>query len=120
MNKCTVLFSNSIIDCSGIKKAVETNCNIELTFLQQKNLGVSDEVIIIAFELAKNLAYNASYDLVRFTILSLLSNVRFPEKKKTKIIITNNGVKSELVFPFELTEEQKQQCVDASIQKILS
>lgn len=118
MDKCVILCPENMLDSSQIKQVVESTYNIELTFLPQKSLTIPDEIIVISFELAKNIVYNTSYDLIKFTIQSLLKNLKF-DKKKTEIIVEKNGRRSRIVLSYELTEEQKQQYVDASIQMLL-
>lgn len=120
MNKCTVLYPKGFFDSSTIKDLVDSNLDIKTTFLPQNNLSVSPEILIIAFELMKNLAYSASYDLMKHTILSVLNQIMMSRRTKTIITVINDGKKSQIELPFEPTEAQKEKLVDAAIQKLLS
>lgn len=120
MHKCTVLYPNGCFESKTANDYIDSNYNVEITFLPQKNFAVSAEVLIIAFELLKNLAYSASYDLIKHTIFSVLNKLKQNNGKKTIITIINNGKKSQINLPFEPTEEQKDKLVDAAIQKLLS
>lgn len=120
MHKCTVLYPDGFFKNTTANDFIDSRYDVEMTFLPQKNFSVSAEVLIIAFELMKNLAYSASYDLMKHTILSVINNIIQNKKIMTTIIVINDGQKSEIKLPFEPTEEQKDKLVDAAIQKFLS
>lgn len=120
MNKCTVIYPKGYFENSTITDYIDSNYDVEMTFLPQKNLSASPEVIIIAFELVKSLAFSASYDLMKHTLLSVLNQAKQNKSKKTTISIINDGKKSQIILPFEPTEEQKDKLVDAAIKKLLS
>ncbi len=87
-----------------------------------KSLGfvqLPPESIQIIFELTKNLAISALYDTIKLVILSIISKFRVGEKKTVRICIINNNKTSEIILPFEVTEEQKEQLVKAAIEKLL-
>lgn len=121
MIKCAVLYPSDLFESSTVDDLIASNHDVDITFLPQKNFASSSVAVIIAFELVKNLAYNTSYDLLKHTIISILGNMKRPKRKDTTttITITNGPKKSQISFPFELTEEQKDRMVDAAIQKLL-
>ena len=46
-----------------------------------------------------------------------LSKIAVKPQKKTRVVVINDGKKSEIQLPFEATEEQKDKLVDAAIEK---
>lgn len=119
MIKCAVLYPSDLFESSTVDDLIASNHEVDITFLPQKNFASSSVAVIIAFELVKDLAYNTSYDLMKYTIVSILGKMKRPKRKNTTITITNGPKKSQISFPFELTEEQKDRMVDAAIQKLL-
>lgn len=120
MNKCTVIYPNGFFENSTIKELVDSNCEIEMTFLPQMNFSVSPEFLIIAFEFVKSIAFSASYDIMKHTLFSVVNQVKQNKSNKTTITIINDGKRSQIKLSFEATEEQKEKLVDAAIQKLLS
>ena len=56
MHKCTVLYPDGFFKNTTANDFIDSRYDVEMTFLPQKNFSVSAEVLIIAFELMKNLA----------------------------------------------------------------
>ena len=110
-------FTQSMIDDLNLQSE-------KWTFVLAKQIGLSipPDVIIIVCELLKNIEYSATYDLLKAALLLVVSKIREIHKGKTletKITIFCNGEMTEITFPFELTERQKDSIVDAAIKKIL-
>ncbi|MCM1186020.1 MAG: hypothetical protein NC251_03045 [Lachnoclostridium sp.] len=56
-------------------------CKYEL--LKQTNLSISEDVLIIIFEILKNLGTNATYDLLKMTLLEIVSKIGALKKQKS-------------------------------------
>lgn len=96
-------------------------CTYEL--LKQTNLSMSEDILIIIFEILKNLGTNATYDLLKMSLLEIVSKICAIKKQKsmsktTSIIVIVNEKRTEVNLPFELNEEQKDKVVDAAINKL--
>lgn len=92
-------------------------------FLKQTNLSMSEDILIIIFEIVKNLGINATYDLLKLSLLEVVSKICAIKKQKsmyktTSIIVIVNEKRTEVDLPFELNEEQKDKVVDAAINKL--
>ena len=95
--------------------ASSSECLYSLT--NRKGFALPPEVVMIVIELLQNIGYNAAYDLIKTSILMALSKISVKPQKKTRVIVINDGKKSEIQLPFEVTEEQKDKLVDAAIEK---
>lgn len=101
---------------------IESNiCKYEI--LKHINLSISEDMLIIIFEILKNLEYNAIYDLLKMALLEIISKIYTLKKHKsmsktTSIIVIVNEKRTEVNLPFELSEEQKNKVVDAAINKL--
>lgn len=95
----------------------------EYKLLKQSNLSMSSDMLIIIFEIVKNLGSNATYDLLKMAVLELVSKIcvirkRVSVEKETSIIIIVDGKRAEVNISFALSEEQKDKIVDAAIRKL--
>lgn len=120
MNKCTILYPNGLFENSALKELVDLNDNVEMVFLPQLNFSASPGALIIVLEFVKTLTFDASYDLMKHIILSLMNKVKLLHKGNTIITVVKDGQKSQINLSFEPTEEQKEKLVDAAIQKLLN
>ena len=85
----------------------------------QKNF-LPDETVLIMIELARNLGYNAIYDVLKFSLLKVVNFVKKKtEDKETKIEIACNGKKAYLNCNFVLTKKQKDKFIDAAIRNLI-
>lgn len=87
-----------------------------------KRLGygpLPPEVVLVIIELLKNLEYSATYDLIKMALLSLIYKINKIPKTTTRIMVLVDNKKSEIIIPFETTDEQKEKLVDAAIEKFL-
>ncbi len=79
--------------------------------------------IIVLFELARNIGYNAAYDIIKYSILRFFSYIqeKFPARANpTKIVFRHCGKERSCELPFELTEEQKDRIVDVTIEYLIN
>lgn len=114
----------AIITCNDCDQAIidELNSNsngIIYKMANRRNIISSSDIIIIMYELVKNICYSTSYDLLKTSILMILSKIKPHSFRAKKIVIIFNNKKSEIIFPFELNDEQKDKVVNAAIEKIL-
>lgn len=96
-------------------------CKYEL--LKQANLSMSPDMLIIIFEILKNLGTNATYDLVKMALLEIISKIYVIRKQNsvpgtTSIVVIVNDKRAEVNVSFELDKEQKNKVVDAAIRKL--
>ncbi len=115
-----IIVSNDYITQKHIDKLNSQleQCNFSLS----KRLGytpIPPEILIIIFELIKELSFSATYDLFKTAILSLVASIDSTKVKETRVVIVNNGKTSEILLPFKVTKAQKDKLVDAAIIKLL-
>ena len=118
----------ALVNCNiDIQKIIEElNSESEICtyeFLKQTNLSMSEDILIIICEIFKNLGTNATYDLLKMSLLEIVSKICTIKKQKsmsktTSIIVIVNEKRTEVNIPFELNEEQKDKVVDAAINKL--
>lgn len=125
MNKCTVIFSDGIFERDTVEELVASNHDVCLTFVPQKHFSASPEVIIVVFEFMKNLAFSATYDMMKYTLLSLIDKIKQKVKNlqsstnETIITVIKDDKKKQMIFSCELTENQWDKIVEATIQEFL-
>lgn len=117
----------ALVNCNADIQSVINELNGEskickYEFLRQTNLSISPDMIIIIFEIIKNLGINATYDLVKMALLEIISKICTKKQgsmsKMTSIIVIVNDKRTEVDLSFELNEEQKNKVVDAAIKKL--
>lgn len=117
----------ALVNCNADIQSVINELNGEskickYEFLRQTNLSMSPDMIIIIFEIIKNLGINATYDLVKMALLEIISKICTKKQgsmsKMTSIIVIVNDKRTEVDLSFELNEEQKNKVVDAAIKKL--
>jgi len=89
-------------------------------FLIVKRLGYAPlppEVVLVMIELLRNLEYSATYDLIKMALLSLISKLKKIPRTTTRIKVVVDDKMSEIIIPFEISDEQKEKLVDAAIEK---
>lgn len=115
---------NCSTDIQNIFDELNNESNIcKYEILKHTNLTISEDMLIIIFEIIKNLEYNAIYDLLKMALLETISKIYSKEKHKfipktTSIIVIVNEKRTEVNLPFDLNEEQKNKVVDAAINKL--
>lgn len=114
---CNADIQNVINELNGESKI----CKYE--FLKQTNLSMPADMLIIIFEILKNLGGNATYDLLKMALLEIISKICSIRKQNsisqmTSIIVIVNEKRTEVNISFELNEEQKNKVVDAAIKKL--
>lgn len=73
--------------------------------------------LVIVFQLVQGLGTNLIYDLMKSSVLRLLSVI--PKTKKPDIYIDYLGESITLDYGFDLTEEQKEKIVDVGIKLLI-
>lgn len=114
---CSIEFQNVIDELNDESKT----CQYE--FLKQTNLSMSAEMLIIKFEILRDLGVNATYDLLKMALLEIITKICAIRKQKsisktTSIVVIVNDKRAEVNVSFELNDEQKNQVVDAAIRKL--
>lgn len=116
---------NCNTDIQNIFDELNNESNIcKYEILKHTNLSISEDMLIIIFEILKNLEYNAIYDLLKLALLEIISKINtlkkhnFMFKTTTSMIVIVNEKRTEVNLPFELSEEQKNKVVDAAINKL--
>ena len=80
------------------------------------------DVVLVIFDLAKNLSYNFTYDFIKYSLTRLF--LLFNKKSKRNGIVSEKFILhyDEHIFSFEasfpLTDEQKDKLIDAAIDSI--
>lgn len=112
-----------VSDLISQKNIDKLNLNSENCFYTlAKRIGyepIPSEVLLVIFEFVKILTYNASYDLLKNSVLLLISKLKFKHIKGTRIMINLDNKTAELSFSFDVTDAQKEKLVDAAIKKLL-
>ncbi|MBR6401742.1 MAG: hypothetical protein IKS17_11085 [Firmicutes bacterium] len=111
------LFTQKTVDELNLQSDVYY---IELS--EQMGLTVPPDIFLITCELLKNIEYNMAYDIFKNAILSIYSKfkkIQHNQMEKTEFIISYNGIVKKIIFPFNLTEEQKDKLVNAAIEELL-
>lgn len=115
---------NCNTDFQNIFDELNSESNIcKYEILRHTNLTISEDMLIIIFEILKNLEYNAIYDLLKVALLEIISKIYTLKKRKsmsktTLISVIVNEKRTEVNLPFELNEEQKNKVVEAAINKL--
>ena len=119
--KLKITIISSSITEEDINELNNLNSDCQYTKTTRKGFAISPEIIMIVIELLQNIGYNAAYDIIKTSILSILSiiSTKLPitQKKETRIIVIKGEQKSEIQLSFEATEEQKNKLVDAAIEQ---
>lgn len=128
MSGVQIMDIKALIDCNTDVQNIINELNNEskickYELLKQTNLSMPEDIIIIIFEILKNLGANAIYDMLKASLLEIVSKILVIKKQKSmskaiSIIVIVNEKKTEVVLPFELNEEQKSKVVDAAINKL--
>lgn len=116
MNLKITIISNSITE-KDINELNNQNSDCQYTKTAHKGFALSPEIVMIVIELLKNIGYNAAYDIIKTSIISIISKIPINPKKETRVIVIKGEQKSEIRLPFEVTEEQKNKLVDAAIEQ---
>lgn len=117
--KNKVLIHCDSLDKSSIEELNASSSTCEYSLTKQKGISIPPEVLIIIFELVKNLSYSATYDLLKLSCMAILNKLKALGKKHNKVVIICDDKKSVMEFPFDLNESQKEKIVDAAIEKLL-
>ena len=100
--------------------AQSTECKYSVT--TGSNLVEHTDKIVIIFELLRSMGYAAAYDLCKAALLLIICKIQEKtNKNKTENTVTVicGEEKYSFIFPFELSESQKEKVVDAAIEKML-
>lgn len=116
MNLKITIISNSITE-KDINELNNQNSDCQYTKTAHKGFALSPEIVMIVIELLKNIEYNAAYDIIKTSIISIIPKIPINPKKETRVIVIKGEQKSEIRLPFEVTEEQKNKLVDAAIEQ---
>lgn len=116
MNLKITIISNSITE-KDINELNNQNSDCQYTKTAHKGFALTPEIVMIVIELLKNIGYNAAYDIIKTSIISIISKITINPKKETRVIVIKGEQKSEIRLPFEVTEEQKNKLVDAAIEQ---
>lgn len=100
-----------------VTKLNETSSNCHYSKVQHKGLSLPPEFVTIVVEMLQGISSNALYDLIKTAILSIFSKISTSSKKETRVIVINGDNRSEIILPFEATDDQKDKLVDAAIEK---
>lgn len=118
--KAKILVSSTLITQKEIS---ELNNQIEeCEFAILRSLGyspISPEVVMVIIELLQNMGYNATYDLLKISISSIISKLHLNKRHETRIVVLVDGIKSEIRLNLDISEEQKDKLIDATIERFL-
>lgn len=122
-----IVISSNIITEEAVNEL--NSISAEYQYSISKRLGFSSlppETVLIIVELLKNVEYCAVYDIIKMSILNLVSKLKELKKSSRinihsdfKIVVICNDKKSEIDLPFEISEEQEDRLVNAAIEKFL-
>ena len=115
--KLIISVINEFLDDDCLKEL--NNDNVSISCIHQRSLSLSPEVIVFIFsDILKNIGYNALYDLSKQVLLAVINKVQKCTKKDTKITLIHNDDIYHFDFPFELNDEQKDNLVNAAIERM--
>ena len=119
--KCSAFINSDLIDQDDI--CAFNAHDDEIRFYSTETSGfLSSEVVLILIELARNLGYDAVYDVVKYVIsrIILLVVKKKPDECPTRFEVACNVQKFTVKADRSLTDQQMDQLVDASAWMLLS
>ncbi len=116
MNLKITIMGDCITD-DDIIKLNEISSDCYYSKILHRGLALPPEIVMIVIELLQNIGYSAAYDLIKVSVLSIVSKISNSLKKEIRVIVINGDKRSEIILPFDVTEEQKNKLVDAAIEK---
>lgn len=98
-----------------------SNLKIEFNSIISQGF-IGTEIILILIELAKNIGYMTTYDILKYSLFKIFNLVASKEnsKKQKKFEIICNGKSYTIYYDFLLNEEQKNKLIETAIIKILN
>lgn len=102
-----------------VKKNVK--CDIKIENIRSFELNDSYEILLIIFELMKNISFSTAYDILKFTLLNIYKQIVKKEltSKIQFLKITNGSKVCTIETNMQLTDEQKNKLIDATIKDLL-
>lgn len=118
--RCSVLIDSSLIGKEDIDSLNNQNVGIHYSSTDS-NSFFSSEVILILIELAKNIGFNAAYDILKYVLLKvvLLLKNKKADHSNFQFEISCNGKTFSLKGNTALTEQQMDRLVDAAADALL-
>ena len=121
--KTIVTVNTDLLDVQDMKRCNKkvNEFDIEFQILETNNF-LSSGLILILIEIAQNVGYNAIYDILKYSLFSVISVISDKAHKndlhsKSKITISINNNTFSLNCNFPLTDSQKEKVIDAAIEK---
>lgn len=113
--KATII-SNSVTE-KDIDDLNSQSLDCQYSLTKHRGFAMPPEVVMIVIELLQNVGYNATYDLIKTSVLSIVSKISSASKKETRVVVIKGNQKSEIRLSFDVTEEQMDKLVDAAIEQ---
>ena len=119
--KCIVRIDSSLVNKKDITFLNYQSKDVQFTSIESKNFFPS-EVTFILIDLPRNIGYNSAYDMLKYTILKIMSLLINKKEKNTDLQfeISCNGKLFSIKGKNALTEKQMDKLVDAAVEVLLS
>ncbi len=96
----------------------ENDLGVTFSVIESKNM-FDVGVLFVFIELVRNLSYNATYDILKYILNSIIIKINNLKSEKIQIEVICNKNKSSITVNFPLSDEQKDKLVDAAIKKLI-
>lgn len=119
--KCSVLIDSSVIGKEDIDFLNNQNTDIHYSSTESNNF-LPSEVILVLIDLARNIGYNATYDILKYALLKvvLLLKNKKADHAKLQFEISCNGKTFSVKGDTALTEQQMDKLVDAATEALIA
>ena len=116
-----VIIDSCLLDKEDMSILNAQSENIRYSLVKSSGF-ISSEVILVLVDLARNIGYNAAYDILKNTILKIYTLVKSKKKPSPNLQfeISCNGSVFSLRGNKELSDAQMDKLVDAAVKVLLS
>lgn len=99
---------------------IEFKNKIHVKLIKENEFGdmQSTAVIMVIFEIAKDLLSSGLYDILKQSLIIIFRNIR-PKKEKQKVQIVLGEKSCQINTNFNLTEEQRKKVVEIIVNEIM-
>ena len=116
-----VIIDSCLLDKEDMSILNAQSENIRYSLVKSSGF-ISSELILVLVDLARNIGYNAAYDILKNTILKIYTLVKSKKKPSPNLQfeISCNGSVFSLRGNKELSDAQMDKLVDAAVKVLLS
>lgn len=94
----------------------------DISYINLKDINflpAFNEIGIVIIQLMQSISFDATYDTVKYILLTIIAKIKTFDKNETTVLIKLKNEESIISFNFELSNEQKDKIVDAAVRKLL-